>query len=162
MTLLNKKVIGTVFTLMLIIGITLPMEAQNSKTIEMKGTDNLKFSVEEIKVKPGQEITIKLTTVSDLPKQAMAHNVVVLKAEADASAVANASARASENEYIAPDMTDQIIAYTGMAGGGETVEVTFRAPEESGEYEYICTFPGHYAGGMKGTLVVKDTLTKSQ
>lgn len=132
-----------------------PLAAQDAKTIEMKGTDNLQFSVEEITAEPGQEITIKLTTVSNMPKQAMAHNVVVLTADADASAVANASARASDNEYIAPDMTDQMIAYTGMGGGGETVEVTFKAPEEPGEYEYICTFPGHYSGGMTGTLVVK-------
>lgn len=159
---LSRKVIGTVFTLLLIIGISLPTEAQDTRTIEMEGTDNLEFSVKEIKAKPGQEITIKLTTVSDLPKQAMAHNVVLLKAEADASAIANASARASENKYIAPDMTDQIIAYTGLAGGGETVEVTFKVPDKPGEYEYICTFPGHYAGGMKGTLIVKDTLTKRQ
>jgi len=24
-----------------------------------------------------------------------------------------------------------------------------------GEYPYLCSFPGHYVGGMKGTLVVK-------
>lgn len=155
MTWLSRKVIGAVLTLILILGISFPLEAQNSKTIEMKGTDDLKFSVTEITAEPGQEITIKLTTVSDMPKQAMAHNVVVLTADADASAVANESARASENEYIAPDMTDQMIAYTGMAGGGETVEVTFKAPEEPGEYEYICTFPGHYAGEMAGTLIVE-------
>lgn len=155
MTWLIRKVIGAVFTIILMLVISNPMAAQDAKTIEMKGTDNLKFSVEEITAEPGQEITIKLTTVSDMPKQAMAHNVVVLTADADASAVANASARASDNEYIAPDMTDQMIAYTGMAGGGETVEVTFEAPEEPGEYEYICTFPGHYAGGMTGTLIVE-------
>lgn len=155
MTWLNRKVVGAVFTTILMLVISNPLAAQDAKTIEMKGTDNLQFSVEEITAEPGQEITIKLTTVSNMPKQAMAHNVVVLTADADASAVANASARASDNEYIAPDMTDQMIAYTGMGGGGETVEVTFEAPEEPGEYEYICTFPGHYSGGMTGTLVVK-------
>jgi azurin len=155
MTLLNQKSIGVILSFILAISFVLPLQAQDAKTVTMKGTDDLKFSVEEITANPGQEITIKLTTVSNLSKQAMAHNVVVLTAEADASAVANASARASENEYIAPDMTDQMIAYTGMAGGGETVKVTFEAPEEPGEYEYICTFPGHYVGGMTGMLIVK-------
>ena len=125
------------------------------KTITMKGTDNLKFTVTDIEAKPGQKIHVELTTVSDFPKAAMAHNFVLLKAGADATKVANISARAVENEYIAPSMTDQIIAYTGLAGDDETVEVTFKAPEKPGEYEYICTFPGHYAGGMKGTLIVK-------
>jgi azurin len=48
-----------------------------------------------------------------------------------------------------------VLASTKMAGGGETVEVTFTAPKEPGEYLYICTFPGHYLAGMKGVLVVK-------
>lgn len=131
--------------------------AQNDvKTVSMEGTDNLTFTVTEITATPGQKIRVELTTVSDYPKAAMAHNFVLLTAGADATAVANTSARAVENDYIAPSMTDQMIAYTGMAGGGETVEVTFTAPETPGEYKYICTFPGHYAAGMKGTLIVKE------
>jgi azurin len=133
-----------------------PAQAQDVKTITMDGTDNMKFSVTEITAEPGQKIQVELTTISDFPKNAMAHNFVLLTAGADATAVANESARASDNEYIAPNMTDKIIAYSDMAGGGETVTVTFTAPEEPGEYEYICTFPGHYAGGMKGILTVQN------
>ena len=131
------------------------LSQESVKRVSMKGMDDMTFTVTEITAEPGQKIRVKLTTVSDYPESAMAHNFVLLAANADATKIANISARASENEYIAPSMTDQIIAYTGMAGGGETVEVTFKAPEEPGEYEYICTFPGHYAGGMKGTLIVK-------
>lgn len=151
-----KQCIGIFFlTLISTLMVMQPASAQDAKTVTVKGTDNLKFTVTEITAKPGQEITVKLTTVSDFPKQAMAHNFVLLKAGADATAVANASAGAAKNEYIAPGMTDKMIAYSGMAGGGETVSVTFEAPEKPGKYQYICTFPGHYAGGMKGTLVVK-------
>lgn len=52
-------------------------------------------------------------------------------------------------------MSDQVLFHTEMVGGGETTEVTFTAPDEPGEYEYLCSFPGHYAAGMKGFLVVK-------
>ena len=38
---------------------------------------------------------------------------------------------------------------------GETVEVTFDAPKAPGVYTFICTFPGHFLAGMKGTLTVK-------
>lgn len=116
--------------------------AQQAKVIEMDGTDQLKFTVTEITARPGQQITVKLTTVSDMPAAAMSHNFVLLAADADATKVVQASATKADNEYIAPEMKDKIIAYTGMAGGGETVEVTFTAPEEPGEYTYVCTFPG--------------------
>jgi azurin len=129
--------------------------AQDAKVIEMDGLNTLKFSKTEITAKPGQKITVKLTTVSNIPPQAMSHNFVLLKQSADATAVAQASAKYADNEYISPEMKDQIIAYTDMGGGGETVEVTFAAPEEPGDYTYVCTFPGHFLGGMKGTLTVE-------
>lgn len=156
MTLLTNKVLRLALAIIFITGVFgQSAEAQDIKTVSMKGTDNLMFSVTEIIAKPGQQIMVELTTVSDFPKAAMAHNFVLLTAGADATKVANASARAADNDYIAPEMTDRIIAYSGLAGGGETVEVIFTAPEKSGKYEYICTFPGHYAGGMKGVLIVK-------
>jgi azurin len=86
----------------------------------------------------------------------MAHNVVVLDNDVDLDAFASASARARDNEYIAPDYKENIIAATALAGGGETVEVTFTVPEKVGEYEYICSFPGHYSAGMKGVLKVQN------
>lgn len=125
------------------------------KTVEIVGTDNMKFDVTSIKVAPGEQITIVFTTDSEMPKQAMAHNVVVVDKDADIDAVAQASMMASDNNYISPDHKEAIVAATDMAGGGETVEVTFTAPEAPGDYPYICTFPGHYLAGMKGMLTVE-------
>ena len=62
---------------------------------------------------------------------------------------------ARDNSYIAPELKDQVIAATDLAGGGETVEVTFTVPEEKGNYTYLCSFPGHFLGGMKRTLTVQ-------
>ncbi|MDZ7773503.1 MAG: plastocyanin/azurin family copper-binding protein [Balneolaceae bacterium] len=130
--------------------------AEDIRTIEIKGTDQMKFDVTEITAQPGEEIRIRFTTVSQIPKAAMAHNVVVLKEDTDIDAFANASAMARDNDYLAPDYKDQIIAATDLAGGGETVEVTFTVPDNPGEYEYICSFPGHFAAGMKGVLTVQQ------
>ncbi len=129
--------------------------AQNAKVIEMKGTDQLRFSVENIEATSGQKITVKLSNDTKFPAVAMSHNFVLLKQSADVEAFDKASAQHADNGYIAPELEGQIIAHTGMAGGGETVEVTFDAPEKPGEYIYVCTFPGHFAAGMKGTLTVK-------
>lgn len=59
----------------------------------------------------------------------------------------------STNDYVPED--DAVIAYTPMSQPGETVEVTFTVPEESGEYGYLCTFPGHWAT-MQGTMIVEE------
>ena len=37
-------------------------------------------------------------------------------------------------------------------GKTATLKVTFK---KAGKYAYLCTLPGHAAGGMKGTLTVK-------
>lgn len=125
------------------------------QTVEMEGTDDMKFDVEEITAAPGEEVTVKLTTKSKLPEKAMSHNFALLKDGVDARAFSMASAKHADNEYIDPDKEDDVLAATDMAAGGETVEVTFTAPEETGEYDYVCTFPGHYVSGMKGVLKVK-------
>jgi len=44
---------------------------------------------------------------------------------------------------------------TEVAKPGETVEVTFTAPEEPGAYTYLCTYPGHWAT-MQGTMRVEN------
>ena len=38
---------------------------------------------------------------------------------------------------------------------GRAAEATFTAPVQRGDYQFICTFPGHFAVGMKGVLTVK-------
>lgn len=125
------------------------------KTIEITGTDKMKFDVTSITVKPGEEVTIKLHTESKLPAAAMSHNFVLLKEGVDARAFSIAGGSHKDNDYIDPAKEGDVIAHTDMAAGGETVEVTFTAPSKAGDYEYVCSFPGHYVSGMKGVLKVQ-------
>jgi azurin len=129
--------------------------ASSVRTVEIVGGDDMKFSVTSIPAKPGETLRIRLTSKGTLPKIAMAHNVVVLKAGAKQIDFANAAAMAAATGYIPADMKDQVLAATTMAGPGETVEVTFKVPTAPGTYPYMCTFPGHFAAGMRGTIVVK-------
>ena len=112
-------------------------------------------SWKSISASPGEQINIRLTTQSQLPATAMAHNFILLMLSADVDAFNSAAIKAKNNDYIPSGMTDQILAHTELAGGGETVEVTFTVPEETGDYPFICSFPGHYAAGMEGTLNVQ-------
>jgi azurin len=149
--------------------------ANDVRTINIIGVDDMKFVVaseaeglvtgeavgdyillEAIEVAPGEEIQITLTTVSNLPPTAMSHNFAVLEMGTDVEAFWQAALQARDNEYISPEFEDQVIVATDMLGNGETDTVTFTAPEETGEYDYLCTFPGHYTGGMYGKLIVKE------
>ena len=124
------------------------------RTIVIAAGDDMKFDKPMIQAKPGEEIRIRLTIKGKMPKAVMAHNVVVLALKTDAAAFAAAGVQARATDYIAADKKAQVIAHTPLAGPGETVEITFKVPAAAGKYDFICSFPGHFAAGMKGTLVV--------
>lgn len=126
-----------------------------ARTVEIIGTDDMKFNTNTINAKPGEQLRIRLTAKGAMPKIAMSHNVVVLKKEADPAAFATAAASARATDFIPAANKGDVIAHTGLAGNGETVEVTFKVPTVAGSYPFLCTFPGHFVVGMKGNLVVK-------
>ena len=129
--------------------------AGGARTVEITGSETMKYDVTEITAKPGEKIRVVLKAVGSMPKIAMGHNFVLLKAGASPMEVSNAAFNARETDFVPAAMKDKILASTKLAGGGETVEVTFTAPAKAGKYDYLCTFPGHFAAGMKGVLTVK-------
>lgn len=131
-----------------------PAPAAGPKVVEITANDQMKFSLATIEAKAGEEIKVILTNVGTLPKEAMGHNWVLLQATADAMAFAMAAASARETDYIPAAMKDKVIAHTAIIGPRKSDEVTFKAPA-AGEYVYLCSFPGHFAVGMKGKLIVK-------
>jgi azurin len=138
--------------------LTLPahLSAQAGRVVEIQGNDAMKYSVTEIAAKPGERLTVKLTSVGTMPAVAMAHNFVLLKAGVNAQTFANEGALAGPAaNYIAAARKGDVLASTALASAGKTVEVSFAAPTAPGTYTFLCTFPGHFAVGMKGTLVVK-------
>ena len=128
---------------------------KGGRTVELTGGDDMKYNLTKIEAKPGETLHIVLKSVGTIPKIAMAHNFVVLKLGADATEFIKASMNARDTDYVPADQKAQVVASTKLAGPGETVEVTFKVPAKAGSYSYMCTFPGHYAAGMKGELVVK-------
>jgi azurin len=125
-----------------------------ARVVEILATDDMKYSVTDIQAKVGETLRLKLVSKGTLPKVAMAHNVVVLKAGAKQADFANAAAMARATDFVPTEMKDQVVAASGLAGPGETVEVTVKIPA-AGAYPFICTFPGHFAAGMRGTITAK-------
>ena len=125
------------------------------KIVEITGDDFMKFNVTSFEVKPGQRVTVRLKNIGELPKEAVAHNWVLLAKETYAPRFIEAGSSHPEKDYIAFEQEFYVLAKTKMLGPGESDSVTFTAPRDPGPYEYVCTFPEHYAGGMKGVMTVR-------
>lgn len=132
-----------------------PAKRQAVRTIDIVGTDDMKFDVTRIEARAGERLRIRLTAKGTMPKLAMAHNVVVLRPGVDEQAFNSAALTARATNFVPPSRVQDVVASTALAGAGETVEVTFAVPSTTGAYPYICSFPGHFNAGMRGTLVVK-------
>jgi azurin len=125
------------------------------KVVEITGDDFMKFNITSFEVKPGQNVTVRLKNIGELPKEATAHNWVLLAKEAYAPRFIEAGSLRPERDYIAFEQEFYVLAKSKMLGPGESDSVTFTAPRAPGPYEYVCTFPEHYAGGMKGVMTVR-------
>ena len=55
------------------------------RTVELTGGDDMKYSMTAIQAKPGETLHVVLKSTGSVPKIAMAHNFVALKAGVDAA-----------------------------------------------------------------------------
>jgi azurin len=121
--------------------------------VTLNAGDDMKYDKTEITVKEGQTIKLTLHHTGKAPATAMGHNFVLLANGVDVGKFAAEAAVAKDNGYIPASMAADVLANTSIVGGGETTEVTFKAPAK-GVYDFICSFPGHY-GMMNGKLNVE-------
>ncbi len=120
--------------------------------LEITGNDQMQFNKNELRVKAGQTVRLTLKHVGEMPENVMGHNWVLLEKGTDISEFGQKAVAAAENDYI-PENATQMIAHTELIGGGETTTVEFTAPA-AGTYDFICSFPGHYAV-MQGKFIVE-------
>ena len=137
--------------------VAVQVHAAGDQPVAISANDQMKFDTTDIEGKVGQKITLTLTNDGSLPKAAMAHNVVILKPGTDVAAfIAAASDSERKAASYLPDgePASHIIVHTKLLGPGEEDTITF-TPTAAGVYEYVCTFPGHTAAGMRGKIIVQ-------
>ncbi len=113
------------------------------------------YNITAIEAKPGEPLTVSLTNIGTMPKEAMGHNWILLKQGSDPAAFSAAAATAKDTDYIPPALKDEMITHIDLLGPRKTGETTFNAPMQPGQYPFLCSFPAHYLTGMKGVLTVK-------
>ncbi len=120
----------------------------NSFTIGTK--PGLKFDQELLTVKPGAKVRITFKNNDD-----MLHNLVVTLPGAT-NEVGEMAIKLGLNgqklNYVPP--TPKVLFHTLLLQPDQQDNIYFVAPQKPGDYEYVCTYPGHYLV-MKGVLRVR-------
>jgi azurin len=124
------------------------------KAVEITVNDEMKYNVTAFQVKPAQKVQLTVKNIGKLPKETMGHEVAVLAWNTDAAKFVEDGLAHPETDFIAPDQQSKVLAHTKLLGPGESETITFTAPRIPASYDYVCTFPGHFASGMKGRMTV--------
>ena len=117
--------------------------------------EKMTYSKSTITAAPGERLKVRLVSTGQLPRTVMTHNWVLLTLGADAKKFSEAAALSPATGYVPAALKAQIVAKTEMVGPGEQSEIIFTVPSKPGTYPFLCTFAGHFAAGMAGTLIVK-------
>ena len=123
--------------------------------VTITGNDTMQFDLKTFEAKAGEKVELTFKNIGKIPKIAMGHNLVILKKGVSAIAFGQKAMGAGANATNAlPDsVKEDTIAATKLLGPAESETITFTAPD-AGDYEYVCTFPGHFAM-MRGVMKVK-------
>jgi azurin/sugar lactone lactonase YvrE len=112
--------------------------------------EKIQFDVKKVELRAGKKV--KLTFVNP---DFMPHNLVITKpgtADSVAAAAIALGADGFKKQFL-PN-SNSILHATKLLEKGQSETLEFNAPSEAGEYNFICTFPGH-ALLMRGIMSVK-------
>lgn len=116
------------------------------------------FDIKEFTVKPGQKVKLTLINPADSVTR-QPHNLLIVKpGKKDVVGMA-ANAAMTDPEFMTtkqavPDSED-VLFHTKLIQAGEEDVLEFTAPEEVGDYPFLCTYPGHWAI-MNGVMKVAE------
>tara|TARA_B100001758_G_C18236027_1_gene517952 strand:+ start:29 stop:529 length:501 start_codon:yes stop_codon:yes gene_type:complete len=123
------------------------------ETFTIRGVGNtmmeMKYDIESIVVKEGS--WVRITLINEGIDIAMQHNIVFIKYGTRKEIAMQAIEAGRDMKYVPKN--SNVIASSDLAMPGDTVVLEFKAPNK-GNYEYLCTYPGH-AEIMRGYFFVK-------
>ena len=117
-------------------------------TMESEG-DMMKWKLDAIEVTAGKRV--RITIKNSGTSSNMKHNLLIVK-KGSVQEVGIAAVRAGEAKQYIPDNANVLFA-SALTEPGGSVTLTFDPPE-AGEYEFMCSYIGHFQT-MNGPFVVK-------
>jgi azurin len=128
------------------------MPANRVQTVKIGVIKNeMKFDIKNFTAAAGSVVEFEFTN-----PDFMQHNLLVLQ-KGSLNKVGEAADKLAQDpkgidmNYI-PKMPEVLFA-TKLINPNETIKLRFRVPAETGEYPFICSFPGHWRI-MNGTMTV--------
>lgn len=118
-------------------------------TMELGTKPGLRYNKKELTVKAGSKVALTFKNTDD-----MLHNVVFVEpnsADEVGKEAMTMGLAGPDKEYV-PE-SGKVLYHTPLVNPGDEVTIYFEVPEEPGEYQYVCTYPGHYIT-MRGVLKV--------
>ncbi len=112
--------------------------------------EKMRYDVTEFTVRAGNDVRLTFANPDYMP-----HNLVVTEpksADKVAKAALALGSKGFEKDYV-PE-SDKIIAASELVDHGEEEVLEFTAPKKPGDYQYVCTFPGHHVL-MRGIMKVR-------
>jgi len=151
---MTKRLTAIMAALALLAFVPMPVLAQDDCELTIEAGDNLQYGTDEMTVSEScGEVTVTLEHTGQLNAQQMGHNWVLV--DGDWQGVAQDGMSAGPGNDYVPQDDDRVVAATAVIGGGESDSVTFDVSElGAGEYNFVCTFPGHSAA-MNGVFIVE-------
>lgn len=121
------------------------------RTITIGTKPGLQYDKTEIQVEPGARVKLVFQNTSDLM-----HNLLVVRpgtVEPVAKAAQNMGLEGQKRGYV--PRSDNVLFHTRLLEPETTESIYLTAPNEPGDYPYVCTFPGHWRT-MQGILRVTE------
>ncbi|WP_009965098.1 DUF6797 domain-containing protein [Verrucomicrobium spinosum] len=127
-------------------------KGEGGRSVKLEAALGLQFAQKQLVAKSGERLSLEFSNPDAVP-----HNVLFIKPGAlqRVGDLANKMITdpAGLARHYVPE-SPEVLVYTDMVQPSHKFTIHFNAPQEKGEYPYLCTFPGHWLV-MNGVLKVE-------
>lgn len=125
---------------------------EGGREIVIEAALGLQYVQKQLIAKAGEKLTIVFKNPDVVPHNWLLAKPGSLQRLGDKVNLMITDPKGLAKHYV-PD-SDDVIAYTDMTNPKESFTIHITAPNEKGDYPYLCTFPGHWMV-MNGVLKVE-------